>query len=762
MMRRGGRGGSAGGQRGQGVGDPRALAPRPARWRAGAFLQTALRYAWCGPSLLAVDIDGWCSGRSFSGYFFREARHLSLLRLELFGEEPVLGSIAEGPHAVEASFLYPPVEQTGGGGSGSGGGSRHHGLLSRGIDLAARWRVRPASLVVRVRIANRWQEEVEIAAAWRLAADFADVQQASAGEGFGARAVADGAGVLFTCARPELPLATRVTATGARWRWHEDRLEATLELRRQEPVELLLEVRALDAAEPLNETAEDEREERLARWRRGVARLVAPGGDTFVEVANSAMEDLGSLALLDGPREEWLAPAAGIPYYPAFFARDSLTAAWQAAWLDGGELLAAAQAKAGRLAGREDDSWRDEQAGRLVQQARRGPLARLGENPFGRYYGDYASPLMFVISLGQCFAWTGDRGALRRTWPVAMAALDWAARDGDRDGDGYLEYLTQSPQGPKHQGWKDSDNAVVDDRGGQVEPPFASCELQGYWFAALQIMAALAALRGRGRTARRLWRQAAKLKRRFNRDFWLEPEGFIACGLDADKRPVRSLTSNVGHCLASGIVARRHIPRLVERLFSPEMFSGWGIRTLSADNPAYNPFEYHLGSVWPVENSTILLGLRRYGLDERAVELATALWELGRLWDRGRIPECVGGLPSDAWGHPGCYPKSNAPQAWNQSAWPLLVQSLLGLQPVAPLRTLAVSPLLPPWLPELEVLGLRVGRAEVDLRFWRDRKGRGRFHVLRKRGRLRVLRQPPFEDLRAGPLARLAALLSRS
>jgi glycogen debranching enzyme len=194
-----------------------------------------------------------------------------------------------------------------------------------------------------------------------------------------------------------------------------------------------------------------------------------------------------------------------------------------------------------------------------------------------------------------------------------MAALDWARCEGDRDGDGYLEYLTLSPQGPKHQGWKDSDNAVVDERGVQVEPPFASCELQGYWFAALQIAALLALSRGRLWTARRLWRQAQRLKRRFNCDFWLEEEGFVAFGLDADKRPVRCLTSNAGHCLATGIVARRNVPRLVERLFSPELFSGWGIRTLAADNPSYNPFSYHLGSVWPVENASILLGLRRYG-----------------------------------------------------------------------------------------------------------------------------------------------------
>ncbi|HUO86767.1 MAG TPA: glycogen debranching N-terminal domain-containing protein, partial [Thermoanaerobaculia bacterium] len=709
-------------------------------------------------------LDGWCDGHSFSGYFFREARHLSVLALELFGEPPVVGSIAEGPHAIEASFLYPPVTATGGGGSGSGGSSRSHGVLARGLDLVVLWRAHPASLELRVAITNRWQDELEVPAAWRLAADFADLQQAVGGTtGFGAEAIGGSRGeVVFRCDHPELPLSTRVTATGADWRWSGDRLESTLRLPRQQTLELGLEVRALDEADTIDEAGEAEREALLARRPHATARLVSPGGHPFADLVGSAMEDLASLALLDGPEEEWPAPAAGIPYYPGFFARDAVTAGWQAAVLDRGALLAAAHAKACRLIGRRHDEWRDEQPGRIVQQARRGPLARLGETPFDRYYGDFASPLMFVISLGQMYAWTGDRAALARRWGSAMAALDWAQESGDRDGDGYLEYLTLSPQGPRHQGWKDTDNAVVDERGEQVEPPFASCELQGYWFAALQIAAVLALALGRPPTALRLWRRAARLKRRFNRDFWLADEGFVAFGLDADKRPVRSLTSNAGHCLASGIVARRHVPRLVDRLFSPELSSGWGIRTLSTDNPSYNPFSYHLGSVWPVENATILLGLRRYGLDGRTGELATAMWNLARLWPGGRIPECVGGLAREGHGHPGSYPQANTPQAWNQSAWPLLVQSLLGLQPAAPLGTLGVSPALPDWLPEIELHGLRVGRGEVDLRFWRDRKGRSRFAVLRRSGRLRVVRQPPLDDLAAGPFRRLRALFARS
>lgn len=186
------------------------------------------------------------------------------------------------------------------------------------------------------------------------------------------------------------------------------------------------------------------------------------------------------------------------------------------------------------------------------------------------------------------------------------------------------------------------------------------------------------------------------------------------------------------------------------------LFSGWGgVRTLSNRNPSYNPLSYHLGSVWPVENATVLMGFRRYGLDGPTLELAGAMRDLAGLWSRGRVPECVGGHPRDGRGHPGAYPHANAPQAWNQSAWPLILQVLLGLQPMAPLRALAVDPLLPEWLPQLELHGLRVGRARVDLTFRRKPSGRTRWRVLRRQGPLRVVRQPPVNDLGAGLLSRL-------
>ena len=208
---------------------------------------------------------------------------------------------------------------------------------------------------------------------------------------------------------------------------------------------------------------------------------------------------------------------------------------------------------------------------------------------------------------------SGARDLVDRHWDTMRRIMDWARKYGDLDSDGYLEYITRSPKGPRHQGWKDSDNAMVYADGQQAEPPLAACEVQGYYFAAMQIMAVLSAIKGEYASAKSFWDSSRELKERFNKDFWMADEGCVALALDSDKRQVGALTSNAGQCLATGIISNENVPRLVARLFEPDLFSGWGIRTLSATNSSYNPLDYHLGSVWLVENATIIFGLRRFG-----------------------------------------------------------------------------------------------------------------------------------------------------
>ncbi len=729
-----------------------------------AHIRPGIRYAWCGPSLLVLDDRGRAGLEPLTGFYFRETRYLSGLALQINGKDPFPCSVASaGPNALEFSYVHPPVETRGGGGSGSGGTPSDEGILHRGLDLDLRFHVHPASVEAVLRITSRWDEQVEFDLAWTVGADFAGISEAQGGAREQQAAViaeAEGSGVRLRYSHEQLPLETRVRVEDrADWRFGEGRLSARVTLARQQTREIRLRIRAVDCEDALGPGEEAAREARLHRWQESVTRLFAPAETPLVEITNQAMRELGSMALLDGIEEEWLTPSAGLPLYPATFGRDALTAGWQAAMLDRGDLVRASLARLRPLQGTRVDEWRDEEPGRIIQQARRDPLSRLGRNPFDRYYGDFASPLMFIIGLGQLYAWSGERRDVEASWDAARRILDWAREYGDRDGDGYLEYLTRSPAGPKHQGWKDSDNAMVHGDGRQAEPPIAPCEIQGYYYASLQFMAALSVVMDEPGNARALWKEAQALKERFNRDFWLEDEGYVALGLDHDKQPLRALTSNAGQCLSTGIVADENLPRLVRRLFQPDLYSGWGLRTLSTENPAYNPLSYHLGSVWAVENGTILFGLRRFGFDERALELARSLYDLARLWEGSRIPECVGGYAREDRAHPGAYPRANAPQAWNRSSWAILVQTLLGIRPVAALELLAVDPVLPAWLPELVVKRLRVGAATASLRFWRDAGGRSHYEVLEQEGTLHIVRQPPVDSLTAGIWDRLGALL---
>jgi glycogen debranching enzyme len=542
---------------------------------------------------------------------------------------------------------------------------------------------------------------------------------------------------------------------GGPWQIGQDGCRSRLTLRPGESLEIPLAVEAVDGT-LLDESERRRRDELLDGWRERFARVSA--GDRLFEHAFAAnVRDLGSFPLLEGLRDEWLTPQAGMPLYPACFGRDALTAGWQMAMIDNGELLDASLTRLRRLQTARTDDWHDEEPGRIPYQVRSGPLARLDINPYAAYYADFASPLMFVIALANLYAWTGDEVCVARHWDTARRILDWAATHGDRNGDGYLEYFTRSSGGTKNQGWKDSGDAIVYDDGSPVPAPIATCEIQGYWYLAQLLMGMMCALRGAWGDARDFVRSAGELKTRFNRDWWVEDTGCVALAFDPDGKPVTAVTSNAGHCLATGIVDAAHLPRLVGRLFAPDMFSGWGIRTLSTQHAFYSPVSYHRGSVWGVEQATIIFGLRRFGFDARAQDLATAYVDLAQLYPGYRVPETVGGYPRGERPTPGAYPQANTPQLWNASAFPLILQSLLGLVPFAPYRLLLVDPVLPAWLPEVTVSGLRVGAARVTLKFQRDEGGRSSFTVVDQRGPLRVVRQPPPESLSAGAGDRLHA-----
>jgi glycogen debranching enzyme len=725
--------------------------------------------AWKGPSLLITTLHGECgAAEPLSGFYCREARVLSSFRIEINGSRLwVAEAAATAPDRLDFNYVHPEIKQPGGGGTGQAGdeeGLDDSGLPERALDLRLSFTTTLDGLDVALAVTNRARRGLSFELGCLLDADFADIQEAIARRREQTAAVAassTGDAIVFVYGHPQLTYRTEVRGDS----WDNacaanggSRFSSSVTLAPRETKTFAASITASLGGESLGGDATDEREMQLRRWRAGFTRIDVPSNREFERVLSRNIRDFGACPILEGHPDEWLALQAGVPAYPAFFGRDAVTAGWQAGAIDCGEALDAALTRLGRMQSSRFDDWRDEQPGRIPYQVRNGPLALLNLNPNSAYYADFATPLMYVIALANLYAWTGQRARIERHWDTARRILDWARDYGDADGDGYLEYFTRSSKGTKNQGWKDSGDAIVYDDGSPVPAPIATCELQGYWFIAQELMGLLSAVMGSSGDSAGWIRSAAGLKERFNRDWWMPDDRFFAVALDRDKRHVRAITSNVGHCLATGIIDTRHRAAVVGRMFAPEMFSGWGIRTLSTGHAFYNPLSYHRGSVWAVEQGTIIFGLRRFGFNARALDLTRALFELALLYPEDRIPECVGGYARGDRMTPGAYPRANPTQLWNATAFPLAVQSMLGLVPLAPAETLIVDPILPTWMSEIVVRDLRVGRAKVSLRFWRQ-GGASKWDVLHTQGPLRVVRQPPPESTAVDVFDRAKGLL---
>ncbi|HTC93976.1 MAG TPA: amylo-alpha-1,6-glucosidase [Terriglobales bacterium] len=441
--------------------------------------------------------------------------------------------------------------------------------------------------------------------------------------------------------------------------------------------------------------------------------------EVFDEALQTSIGDFHALQIPDGEQHIL---AAGIPWFATIFGRDSIIAAYQSLCLNP-QLAVDTLRVLARYQGARMNDWQDEQPGKILHEYRTGEMTRAGEMPFGPYYGSVDATPLFLILLSETFQWTADEELVRELLPAAYRALDWIEQYGDLDGDGFVEYIRRSPRGLVNQGWKDSWDAIMHRDGVVAKPPIALAEVQGYVYDAKYRMASLLRTFGDVQKADQLKREAVDLAKRFEKAFWQPQRGFYAMALDAEKKPVDPISSNAGHLLFTRILNRDRARAVMQRMMKPDMFSGWGWRTLSQDESIFNPLSYHRGSVWPHDNSLIAHGMALNEFREQAQQILTALFQAALNFRDYRLPELFCGIQRRQFDEPVHYPVSCSPQAWASGAMFLILSSVLGIRPSAHRKELnIVNPSLPEWLDYLRIRNLRVGNTRIGLDFARQGK----------------------------------------
>ena len=467
-------------------------------------------------------------------------------------------------------------------------------------------------------------------------------------------------------------------------------------------------------------------------WHQQVTRIRSDK-TTFNQIIERAEQDIYLLRQSFGQGK---ALSAGVPWFSTLFGRDSIIAASQVLMLDP-QIARETLRILAQYQGKAEDEWRDEQPGKILHEIRFGEMARCQEIPHTPYYGTVDATPLWLMLYAEYFAWTADRETLDSLWDNALAAMGWIDRTMQQTG--YLSYFRKSKRGLDNQGWKDSNDCIVNRDGKLALGDISLCEVQAYVYAAKVRLAQLARMKKRIDLADRWEEEARELKVRFNRDFWMEDQDFCALALDGDGKPVDSITSNPGHCLNLGIFTPEQAYSVAERLRAPDMFNGWGIRTLSSLSPAYNPMGYHIGSVWPHDNAMTAIGLRSLGLIDQALELSQGLLDMTKRQPYHRPPELFCGYERSNDNDPVQYPVACSPQAWATGSIFQLMQMMVNLVPDAPNNTLRIiDPALPESINQLKLQNLRVGTTLLDLEF--ERSGTSTAcRVSKKRGNLRVV-----------------------
>ncbi len=461
----------------------------------------------------------------------------------------------------------------------------------------------------------------------------------------------------------------------------------------------------------------------LERWLEQAPRVECDW-EPLARIYRRSLVDLAALRFSPPIAGGRALPAAGLPWFMTMFGRDSIFTSLQALPF-APELAATTLLALGDWQGSRVDDFRDEDPGRILHELRYGEMTAFEERPHSPYYGCADATPLYVVLLDEYERWTGDRKLVRELEVEARAALNWIDEYADLRGDGYVWYQRRNEKtGLENQCWKDSWDSISYRDGRLPGFPRATCELQGYAFDAKVRGARLARLVWKDDAlADRLEQEAADLKRRFNRDFWVEDDEYFALALDPDGKQVDALGSNNGHLLWSGIVDKSKSKAVARHLLGSRLFSGWGVRTLAEGEARYNPIGYHVGTVWPFDNSFVAWGLRRYGFKDEAARIAHGILEAAEFFD-GRLPEAFGGYARSQTKYPVQYPTACSPQAWSTGAPLLFLRTMLGLEPHS--DHLAVDPALPSEIGHLELLDIpgRWGRIDAFGRGRVDGPGR--------------------------------------
>ena len=714
------------------------------------------------------DGDIIAAEASGAGFYSHDTRHLSELRLQIGGHEPVLlASVIESGQQALINATNPWLRD-----EAERPAPQETINIRRSILIADR-------LHYRIRLHSFARTELHTTLELALNADFADVFEVR-GSGRRARgqllpAERIGAGLRFAfrgvdgALRETLvafdPAPARIELEGQRALVGWDivlipaqalALEAQVQAHDPDPSG---EPAIADAGAGSGERGRDGdgaprsavrrplgiRPTRLDRTRAGIERRehafrkrctqIESDSRLFDRLIDASLRDLYALLMPAAGNE---LPVAGIPWYVAPFGRDSIITALETLIVNP-EIARGTLRVLARLQAQSDDPFRDAEPGKILHELRTGELARLRQIPHTPYYGTVDATPLFLILAASYYTWTRDRQLIEELRPALDAALKWIDVWGDRDGDGFVEYERRSPAGLLNQGWKDSEDSVIHPDGAPAQGPIALVEVQGYVYAAKVKIADIYALLGEEQRAGQLRRQAAALRERFNEAFWNEQDGYFALALDGAKRQVRTITSNPAHCLWTGIADERHSGQVAERLMADDMFSGWGIRTLAASEGVYNPMSYHNGSVWPHDNAIAAAGLKRYGHNAAAQRVAASLLDIGATARDYRLPELLCGFSRNGSRQIVSYPVACKPQAWAAAAPLLLLEVLLGIDAQGDRSSLEINePVLPAGLEQLTLRDMRIGAARVSLAFRRTGTGNTSFELLDQEGEVRV------------------------